>query len=273
MIIVRLAGGLGNQIFQLGAALLMANVTKIKKIKIDDRALGSYEAKHKNELFDFFDLNKIDLSFDVGSSLLTKIRIAKVFPFKVYKYPFVSDSNFSLALKRPNKSFILLDGYFQKSLKQEDFNREVSLLKKIIIPNNMKQKDECVVHIRGGDFVKLGWNSVTPIGYYIEAIKKMINDYGINKFNIVTDDRDYANSILNELNDLNFSYSYIGGSLKEDFNLIGSFNYRILSSSTFALWASAFGANDESTVIAPEYWLPNKKREIYLPNEIRVSYK
>ena len=54
------------------------------------------------------------------------------------------------------------------------------------------------------------------------------------------------------------------------FYLIGLFEKRILSSSTFAFWASALADNDKSVVIAPEYWNPNSKRYIKLPNEIRL---
>ena len=57
---------------------------------------------------------------------------------------------------------------------------------------------------------------------------------------------------------------------EEDFYLIGLFEKRILSSSTFAFWASALADNDKSVVIAPEYWSPNSRREIRLPNEIRI---
>jgi len=77
-------------------------------------------------------------------------------------------------------------------------------------------------------------------------------------------DKDYSETILK---DLNIKYKFIGNSI-----LIGSFKYRILSSSTFSLWASALGNNDNSIVIAPKEWIPNHERKIYLPNEIRIKF-
>jgi hypothetical protein len=263
MIIVRLAGGLGNQIFQLGAALLLAEKSNIKHIVIDDYALHNYEAKRKNELLNFFDFNKNDIEIKFRYNFITKLRLPK---FIVNKY-FISDKNFKIVISNPSSRFMLLDGYFQECLTQKDFNIELKLLKRIFIQNNFKEKDGCIIHIRGGDFVKLGWNSVTSKEYYKNAIQMMKNNYNQNNFYIVSDDKDYSETILK---DLNIKYEFIGNSMYEDFYIIGNFKYRILSSSTFSIWASALGNNDNSIVIAPKEWIPNHKRKIYLPNEIRI---
>lgn len=268
MILIRLAGGLGNQIFQLGAGLLLAQKTGINIIVLDDSSLGNYDSKRENELLNFFDFSKTELKIIIQSIKLTKLRIPKLFPFNISKYPFVSDRNFQTILQNSNKSFILIDGYFQKCLTQVNFNEEIGLLKNIFIQNALEQKNGCVIHIRGGDFVKLGWNSVTPKEYYQNAIEKMKDDYNQKDFYIVTDDKDYSETILKNLN---IKYKFIGNSIYEDFNLLGSFQYRILSSSTFSLWASALGKNDNSIVIAPKEWIPNHERKIYLPYEERID--
>jgi hypothetical protein len=270
MLIVRLAGGLGNQIFQLGAALLLAKKSGIKKIYIDDSALGNYDAKRENELLNFFDFSRLDFDVEFRNLSFVKLRIPKVLPLNVSKFPFVSDKNFQTILNSPNKSFMLLDGYFQKCLTQNNFDEEIQLLKKICITSVIEKKSDCVIHIRGGDFVKLGWNSVTPKEYYFKAIETMKLKYNQNKFYIVTDDRIYSKNILEEIN---IDYEFLGNSMQEDFHLIGSFKYRILSSSTFALWASALGNNEDSIVIAPKDWIPNHERKIYLSNEMRIDFE
>ena len=53
MIIIRLSGGLGNQIFQFGAGLLLAKKSGIVKIILDDSALGKYKIKRNNNLLFF----------------------------------------------------------------------------------------------------------------------------------------------------------------------------------------------------------------------------
>ena len=267
--VIRLCGGLGNQIFQLGAGLLLNKNTPMEKIILDDSALGKYKIKRENELLNFFDLTKLDLKVEFKNPVLAKFRIPKLFPLNISKFPLVSDKNFKTMLLNPNNSFLLLDGYFQGCLTQEKFDEEIKLLQNIFIPNKIEKKDGCVMHIRGGDFITLGWSSVTPKEYYIKAIELMKRKYQQNKFYIVTDDREYSKIILDEL-DVN--YEFIGNSMHEDFRLIGSFKYRILSSSTFAIWASALGNNDRSVIMAPRYWMPNRERKTYLPNELRIEF-
>lgn len=268
MMIIRLAGGFGNQVFQLGTGLLLASKSKIKKIILDDSALNSYDAKRQNNLLSFFDLSKIDTEIVFIYNALVKFRIPKVIPFKLLKYPFISDRNFQTVASNPNKQFLLLDGYFQECLAQKDFDEEISILKSIFIQKNLEKRDGCVIHIRGGDFVKLGWDSVVPREYYIKAMNIMKKKYLINKFFIVTDDREYSKHMFI---DMDFDYEFIGESMEEDFYLMGSFEKRILSSSTFSFWASVLSDNKESIIIAPEYWRPNFKRKIYMPNEIRIN--
>jgi len=270
MIIIRLAGGLGNQIFQFVAGVYCAKKINCRKIILDDSSLNNYDVKRENELLKFFDLSKLNIEVRFKNILITNFRLPKLLPLNIPNYPLVSDRNFQAILKNPNKIFMLLDGYFQECLIQEDFNKEIEILKSILINNDkIKEKNGCVIHIRGGDFVKLGWNSVTPQEYYYNAIEKMKKDYHQKDFYIVTDDKNYSKTILDRLD---IDYTFIGNSMYEDFYLIGSFKYRILSSSTFALWASALGDNEDSIVIAPNEWIPKHYRRIYLPNEIRIDF-
>lgn len=267
MIVVRLAGGLGNQIFQLGVALYVAKKHNTKKVVIDDSSLASYEVQRVNELNSFFNFEKANLKVYQEPFFLTKLRLPIHFAFPFKLSPFVGDRNLQVVINAEKSYFRIFDGYFQSSLNQSDFDEEIALLKDIFVNKYSENKDGCVIHIRGGDFVKLGWNSVTPKEYYASAIKMMREKYDINKFYIVSDDKEYSTSILNGLN---IDYEFIGGSMEEDFYLINSFQKRILSSSTFALWASALGDNDNSIVIAPEFWTPDRKRKIFLPNERRI---
>ncbi len=268
MILIRLVGGLGNQIFILGAGLLLAKRNNDKKVVCDISHLDKYDTKRKNELLSFFDFQKLNLTIVFTKSIITKYRIPKIIPLRFSNYPFVSDKNFQTILKNPNKYFLLLDGYFQNILSQDDLFSEIDIFKKILIQKDFGKLSGCVVHIRGGDFLKLGLDVVTPIDYYKKSIKFMIQTYNIDEFYIITDDKEYALCIMS---DINVNYNFVGGTMYEDFYLIGTFHYRILSSSTFSFWASALSSNDRSIVIAPEFWSPNNIRNIKLPDEIMAK--
>ena len=266
---LRLYGGLGNQFFQFSAALKLAQKNMVSKIIIDDSSLDNYQVKRNNELFNFFDLSHICFDIDFSDSIFLKMRVPKFFPLKVKNFLFVSDKNFLYficnELSDRNLRFYL-DGYFQDIWSFSDFELHVEFLKKILINSNFSPSDNCVIHIRGGDFVTLGWNASSSKDYYHNAILYMKNNFGVQSFSVVTDDLDYAHDVLGSVD---CNYKVIGGSLFDDFHLIGAHKYRILSSSTFAFWASALGDNCESFVIAPLEWFPGKLRNILLPNEIQ----
>lgn len=262
MMILRLAGGLGNQITQLGAALLLSDRVKCKTIIIDDSGLSSYKEKHVNQLINYFDFTKLDINIVFKRLLITKSRLPRLLVFNLPNYPLISDKNFQTALKSKSKYF-WMDDYFGSCLTQQDVNDEVKLLKPIFIQKNTL-KDGCVIHIRGGDYLKFGGGEVASPAFYKKAINKMQKNYSIKKFYVVTNDKEYSNSILK-----NIDFSFIGGDMKEDFYLIGQFNFRILSSSSFASWASVLGVNSvDGAVISPKEWMPGIKRSSRLPNEI-----
>lgn len=266
MIIVRLTGGLGNQIFQLGAGLLLAKNAECKTIIIDDSTLASYEARRINQLVKFFDFTKTNISIIFKQSFISKFRLPKLLPFNLPNYPLVSDKNFQTVLKNPNKN-LWLDGYFQDCLTQKIFNEEIDILKPLFVQKELSKQEGCVIHIRGGDFVSLGWDKVAPPMFYMDAIHKMRQEHGVEKFCVVTDDKKYAATVLKE-----FDFSFISGGMEEDFNVIGQFQFRILSSSTFALWASILGSNgDNSVVIAPDKLIPTIERNFLLPSETRMG--
>lgn len=267
MIIVRLAGGLGNQIFQIGASLLMALTGGHSEIIIDDNSLSLYQAKRDSTLLNFFKLNDFDIDISFSKKLITKLRFPKIFPFTFLGYSFVSDNNFQNILKAPSKKTVLLDGYFQWILTQKNFEDILKILtpKFIYKKNKIETGQECVVHIRGGDFIKLGWNSITPGLFYTKSMDYMAQIHEIKKFIIVTDDIEYAKTILRNNN---HSYEFRIKNFFSDFYTINLYSKRILSSSTFSFWASALGNNHNGTVIAPKFWFPGKKRTILLPNEI-----
>jgi hypothetical protein len=260
---LKIYGGLGNQIFQLAASLLLGQRNKITGLNIDESSLSNYNVARYNELPNFFDLSKLSVSVRFNESLLMKFRIAKLFAFRVPFNIFVSDKNFQYMFGL--KSGLHMDGYFQKCLTQQNFNQEISLLKNALIEKHYPISDKCIIHIRGGDFVELGWDKVSDLEFYLKAISYMKNNHQTKYFYVVTDDRAYASRLMS---DIGVNYEFSGQSMEDDFRLIGSHKFRILSSSTFAFWASALGENNGAVVIAPQYWSPGSSRKIKLPCEV-----
>ena len=272
-IIVRLAGGLGNQIFQFGAALLLTSKGCYRSIVLDDYALSSYKVNRNFELSRFMDFSKSDAQIILQRRLLTKLRIPKLLTFKSPLTPFISDSNFRFIVDCNNKSrYRLLDGYFQ-NLRQKDFEDIVALLKPLscdrLIESKKINSEVCAVHIRGGDFIELGWDESASQQYYMDSMSIMCDRYKVKSFLVVTDDKSYAENLVLPTK---FNIEIISNNIDEDFWTIASYSKRILSASTFALWSSALGRNDaDGVVITPDDLISGVKRTFLLQNEINKS--
>lgn len=271
--VVRLCGGLGNQIFQLGAALLLTSKGSNELIILDDYALSSYEAPREFELSKFIDLSKSDVQVALKRLAITRLRIPRLLPFKLHAMPFVNDNNFQFIIDGNKSQYRLLDGYFQ-TLRQQDFEDISALLKPLLLDKfcklNQLESETCVIHMRGGDFVKLGWNKSTPEIYYINAMNMMRDKHDVNNFVIVTDDETYARTIISCKS---ADIKIVSSDIVDDFQTIASYSKRILSASTFALWASAIGVNSDSgVVVAPNEFTPGIKRRFLLPNEKEFNF-
>ena len=271
--VVRLCGGLGNQIFQLGAALLLTSKGSNELIILDDYALSSYKALREFELSKFIELSKSDVQVVLKRLAITRFRIPRMLPFKHRAIPFVNDNNFQFIIDGNKSQYRLLDGYFQ-DLRQQDFEDISALLKPLLLDKfcklNQLESETCVIHIRGGDFVKLGWNKSTPEIYYINAMNMMRDKHDVNNFVIVTDDEPYARTIISCKS---ADIKIVSSDIVDDFQTIASYSKRILSASTFALWASAICVNSDSgVVVAPNEFTPGIKRGFLLPNEKEFNF-
>ena len=262
MVVIRLAGGLGNQIFQMGAALLLLQERgkKNTKLLVDDTALSSYFSSRESELINFF---QFDESVQFKKVFYTKFRLPKI----ITNQFFVSDKNYPSSLKC-DFSYMLLDGYFQDCFKQNQFEKMTAILRSkfITIINKPLDYSSVVIHIRGGDFISLGWDSICNYEYYQSAIDFFKKQHGISNFIVVTDDRFYASKLMQSLG---VKCVFTNGNAESDFHTISKYPNRILSSSTFSFWASVLGENPiNACVIAPKMWNPKRIRNITLPNEV-----
>jgi hypothetical protein len=126
------------------------------------------------------------------------------------------------------------------------------------------EDDVCYIHFRGTDYNREDyWNFYQlPKSYYDEAMRYIINNYGIMKFVIVTDDKKTATSWLPGLDIISTTAIY-------DFFLLIAAKYFISSNSTFSWWAAYL--NKDNIVIAPQGWQTYKTTKKFLPADIKVE--
>ena len=277
MLFSRMVGGLGNQLFQTAALLKY----KRNKEKVIISFLGDIHVpKRVNCLKSIFEIPEW-LYFDnsVKLNLLTKLfarssaglRFGSFFP--LYG---INDRNFHLKKSqflRPKLLF--LDGYFNQNW---DYSELYSLFRKLnLTPIHLNEEhlklcdQSAVIHIRGGDFLSIENLNICKFEYYKNSINYSLSK-GLKDFIVICEDQIYGKQVIKKLKqsfcDLQISILK-SGSIKNDFNLIRSSKFAILSNSTFSWWAS-FLSNSKKEFLVPLNFSNTEKR-ILLPNETIIN--
>jgi hypothetical protein len=98
----------------------------------------------------------------------------------------------------------------------------------------------------------------------------MTTHYNVRHFKVITDDVNYAEKIMSCQN---VSYETSSNDMISDFETIAFSRRKILSNSTFALWASALGELKDPVVICPRYFMPGLVRLFDLPGEYYGNFQ
>jgi hypothetical protein len=140
-IVIRLSGGLGNQLFQFFAGLKVAEAKKMltSKIFIDTRFLSNYETKRN---FDISFITNLYPGIKTGQpdslflSAASRFRLGRIFDCKVGKFELVHSVEHLKRIKFSSELGVtLLDGYFQ------DKDILFSEMRRCLIAENLFNED------------------------------------------------------------------------------------------------------------------------------------
>ncbi|MBC7913728.1 MAG: alpha-1,2-fucosyltransferase [Pyrinomonadaceae bacterium] len=272
MIVIKLDGRLGNQLFQYAFALIQSK--NLNSFYVIDKT-GS-----NNFVIKYF---KIPSYSDYNFVRQTLVLIAKYTSLTWIEQSLSEPNQLLLTNIRDNVQY---KGFFQSA----DFfdNNRSYLVRKLKIRSKYRKsffkkydgiidKKLIVIHYRltdykifGGDEVG-GSNLCLPESYYVNALSQIpdLQEYTVV---IVTDDKEDVKSKLTFID----TKVIISDTEINDFQMLMEGNILIISNSTFAWWA-AYLSSKCSKVFAPEHWLGFKiKREIpfdIIPKDfIKVSF-
>ena len=298
MIVLKLMGGLGNQLFQYAYALSLSKEYG-EEIVFDTcfypegKKLALYDfnvPKHENWITVIPEAErrkavKAQMKYRVLQKakrmLLHTEELGEVwfrhsvdkgyyFNFDPYFYPF-------LRTEQPNK---YVYGYFQSEkyftncvdLVKESFQLSAPLGESAIrIQQEVSLCNSVALHVRLGDYKKARNRHLdvcTP-QYYQKALKSILQNVDHPKVFVFTNDAEGVDKIV-ELPKTSFIVQ--GTKDFEDFELIRSCRYAILSNSSFSWWAAYLSRNMDK-VIVPTPWLSTLKRDsdIYMRNMLKIE--
>jgi len=287
MIIVRINGGLGNQLFQYATARSIAYKLNRKLFvdnswykdieKLDDHSNSNATTKRdfllqklniESQVLNPFYLNWVK-RLEVKAPSNRFFSFLKRYPLNSLSYTAINQMNYSWELIANSKK-VVLTGYWQNDDIIEDYRdsiiSECKPKQPISKENNHYLKSICssnsvALHFRRGDYVSKPLSrkvhAVCSNNYYykgIELLHKTVKDL---RFFIFSDDLRWVknNFGFNE----NVIYISNEGPEFEHLYLMSQCKHQITANSTFSWWAAWLNNNPEKIVITPEYWYYDKK--------------
>lgn len=296
MIIIRMTGGLGNQMFQY--ALYLKLQAMGKEVKMDD--FTEYEGREARPLslwafgieYDRASREELCRMTDGFMDPVSRIR-RKLFGRKSLEY-MEKDCNFDPEILNRDPAY--LTGYFQSEKYFADIEEEVrqafcfseriwegipsQLLERIrSYEQQIKTAMAVSVHIRRGDYLQNeeAYGGICTEQYYKTAIEYVRKRQQDASFFVFTNDPDYAGEwILKNFGQEKERFVLIEGTQEEngylDLYLMSLCRHHILANSSFSWWGAYLNPSREKMVIVPHKWFGNQEcRDIYMENMIRIA--
>lgn len=292
MIITRLHGGLGNQLFQyaLGRSLSIKHNVPLKydanlctdnlerPLKLNLFNIKAERATNE-EIEKYLNRNKI--------SNRLKDKIYKILNTNYFDREIVEEQFFHFDPNIINKvhSNAYLMGYWQSekyfNLIRGKLLEELTLIEPPTELNSkMLQKisssNSVAVHIRRGDYVSnpltQAYHGTCPISYYMQAVKIIADTINNPHFFIFSDDPGWSKKNIK----IKYKHSYIDFNLDkdyEDLRLMSACKNNIIANSSFSWWAAWLNKNNSKKIIAPVNWFKtdeNNTQDLIPDNWIRI---
>lgn len=268
-VIVRLQGGLGNQLHQYAYGLLLAKKVDAE-LYLDIDFLTHHSKKLDITLRDL-EINKFDVKANFYKSIfsnqfffsvLRRLKLNKI--FQALKFNILSSYMPLSEITTKKCNFYYLDGimglytdykddlpYLLHNLKiNESFSALESRVKSVITEEN-----SVAIHIRRTDYLKKGSiHHVLGLDYYSKAIMYMQSKLNNPTFYIFSDDNKFVKENFVGENFKIIDYSGENAAFF-DFLAIKNCKHHIIANSTFSWWATLLNTKKDSITVCPSVCL------------------
>jgi Glycosyl transferase family 11 len=298
---VMLAGGLGNQLFQLACALSLTEgpiraISCLCNPRSSNDIADSQYFKFPSRV-NFFSCDRNHkLASKTGYLLLSLTQrrnyLNRFFPirhltyiicsiilsihFRQFFYPRVGNGiGFDESLVRKRGNFLV--GYFQSYLflsepnKFEEFSR-IELLAESDTFRKMRERldgeDPILIHVRLGDYKFEQGFGVLPSSYFLQAYSQFSLEGSEQPIWVFSDENDLARYLLEDLPSKNLELVNTSPLLPaETLELMRGFDKYVISNSTFSWWGAFLSHKSNAKVIFPTPWFESSPDPLSLhPN-------
>jgi Glycosyl transferase family 11 len=280
MIIVKLNGGLGNQMFQYAAGRCLA-----EKYATDLYIDTSFLDKNTDDTFTRrnLELNVFNIPLQIASKdIIKKFNIEhnnkisrhlqRHFPI-LFKYLYAAESGMQYHpafTQYPKNTY--LEGFWQSEkyfINIKDILFNTFTIKTSMNDENKKwlakisSSTSVSLHIRRGDYISnknaLKFHGLLKMDYYLQAISQIKEKEKAIELFVFSDDLAWCQSHLN----LNEKIHFVDVNSKKDFHfdlfLMSQCKHNIIANSSFSWWGAWLNQHKDKIVIAPKKWLADTR--------------
>ncbi len=263
MIITKINGGLGNQMFQYAVAKAIAiKNNDIFKLDITDYETYKLHNGYRLNIFridekiaNINDIQKLKGFDNLFYKILRKLNLYTKRSHYKERERTIFDTNVF------NEKNIYLDGYWQNEKYFLDIREE--LLKDFtpkennttIVDSYLKQIsniNSVSIHVRRGDYSKHPEIGILDISYYKNAIKYINDKIDNPSFFIFSNDLEWCEKNFDFIENklfINDTKTEI-----EDMTVMKNCKHNIVANSSFSWWSAWLNRNTNKIVIAPKKW-------------------
>lgn len=249
MIISRICGGLGNQLFQYAAGVAISKKYNHQH-KIDTLAFQQHYSLHDYSL-QHFNITTLKASDD---------EIKQAFSMHERKKAGTILVNANDLTRRDN---IRLSGYWigerYFAAVKNDIRNEFTLTQPLTPFSRdwaslIENTNAVSIHVRGKDFKQIdNVKNICTRQYYSEAIRTLAAVVDSPTFYVFTDDEFLATQMLSS-----HGCKFVIGNNRirnyEDLHLMGLCKHNIIANSTFSWWGAWLNTNPDKIIIYPNKW-------------------
>ena len=272
MIIVKLMGGLGNQMFQYALGRQLAYLNNVD-FKLDMSEFEKYSLR-LYRLNNFNIIEKIATKQEIKNLKRENNQYFKFFFDKFdllipyYKRSIVREQSFKFDpnILRIRKN-VYLNGYWQS----EKYFRDIGIIIRNEFtlrnpPDAVNQRfiddithhESVSIHIRRGDYVSDPTTNQThgiiPREYYQRAIEKIEEQIDNPHYFIFSDDHQWVKNTFPPDSSVTCVTHNNFNSDHEDFRLMSLCKHHIIANSSFSWWGAWLSFNPDKIVYAPQKW-------------------
>lgn len=278
MIIVKLKGGLGNQMFQyaFGKAL---SLTLNQRLFFNNSYLAG-----KNETTLSFTAREFELSIytDIELKLLpgflqnlvyskSKLLSKLISKLRLISFSFQVENEYLDPQKLSLHPINIFEGYFQSQNYFSAFSDTIRSNFRFpemddhnkLLSHHILSSNSVAIHIRRGDYFSnlsaFQYHGILPIEYYKNSIELLKTTQPDLKYFVFTDDADWARrNFIPEYPEALIVEGNVGADSWKDMALMTFAKHHIISNSSFSWWGAWLSENS-GIKIAPKNWFNPEK--------------